>query len=510
MLEAKRTISQNEYPPEGGISPDAHDAKKQHSRPGRKPTDTEPALKRTAQNRAAQRAYRERKERKMQDLEDKVKALESETVQAITRSDFLKAQVDMLQAELARYRGHSDFSDLRLPNRVGPLLPSAHHPGQQHVAAALSHLPHASHSPTAPFATSHPDYVADFPWSRHNLNKQPSSISSTSNSMSSSSPTDAVLSPDSSILSKNSHAAALDGPRHQPLGKFDEKLDSFCTELNKACGTLSCPVPKDRRVDPASHAASPHLYTASHSAAPSLYGSHRGSNASIIPGNNTLDIHRQLLHLMPTPTSDGTLYASNPDPNATNSALLGDWISGLALPLASTHAPLPAHKQAPGFLNDPMFHAAENGDFGAFDAPNPFAADGAFDVSLAFLNDNSPDAQNVAGDPLSLLIDEESAYDPFKAGAAGKPNSPLIPDADAASADQDDDEQSEIVPAPEQQVQCSEIWDRITSHARYTEIDIDGLCAELKTKAKCSEKGVVVNSRELDRIIQDRMAVPGV
>lgn len=55
---------------------------------GRKPIDTEPKSKRTAQNRAAQRAYRERKERKMKELEDKVRLLEDANVRALTETDF--------------------------------------------------------------------------------------------------------------------------------------------------------------------------------------------------------------------------------------------------------------------------------------------------------------------------------------------------------------------------------------------------------------------------------------
>ncbi|KAI8809005.1 hypothetical protein BJ742DRAFT_246223 [Cladochytrium replicatum] len=46
-------------------------------KPGRKPATTEPTNKRTAQNRAAQRAFRERKERYVKDLEARVKELEA-------------------------------------------------------------------------------------------------------------------------------------------------------------------------------------------------------------------------------------------------------------------------------------------------------------------------------------------------------------------------------------------------------------------------------------------------
>ncbi|CAJ0849826.1 517_t:CDS:2 [Entrophospora sp. SA101] len=47
---------------------------------GRKPLTTTPNSKRKAQNRAAQRAFRERKERYVQELEDKIKELESVTL----------------------------------------------------------------------------------------------------------------------------------------------------------------------------------------------------------------------------------------------------------------------------------------------------------------------------------------------------------------------------------------------------------------------------------------------
>ena len=65
----------------------------------------------------------------------------------------------------------------------------------------------------------------------------------------------------------------------------------------------------------------------------------------------------------------------------------------------------------------------------------------------------------------------------------------------------------EIVPAPEKGLKCSEIWERITNHPKYTEIDIDGLCLELKSKAKCSERGVVVNSTDVNQLLEQSGAM---
>jgi AP-1-like transcription factor len=103
--EAKRT------------APDEKVAKK----PGRKPLTSEPTSvsccvytssgafltrvqKRKAQNRAAQRAFRERKEKHLKDLETKVAELEKASESANHENGLLRAQVERLQMELREYR----------------------------------------------------------------------------------------------------------------------------------------------------------------------------------------------------------------------------------------------------------------------------------------------------------------------------------------------------------------------------------------------------------------------
>jgi AP-1-like transcription factor len=60
--------------------------------------------KRKAQNRAAQRAFRERKERHLKDLETKVEDLEKASESANHENGRLRATVDKLQMELKEYR----------------------------------------------------------------------------------------------------------------------------------------------------------------------------------------------------------------------------------------------------------------------------------------------------------------------------------------------------------------------------------------------------------------------
>jgi AP-1-like factor len=66
-------------------------------------------------------------------------------------------------------------------------------------------------------------------------------------------------------------------------------------------------------------------------------------------------------------------------------------------------------------------------------------------------------------------------------------------------------EEDEVVPGEDQSqmLSCTKIWDRLQSMERFRngEIDVDNLCSELRTKARCSEGGVVVNLNDVDDIM---------
>ncbi|PVH84130.1 PAP1-domain-containing protein [Cadophora sp. DSE1049] len=73
-------------------------------KPGRKPLTSEPTSKRKAQNRAAQRAFRERKEKHLKDLETKVEDLEKASESANHENSILRAQIEKMSMELREYR----------------------------------------------------------------------------------------------------------------------------------------------------------------------------------------------------------------------------------------------------------------------------------------------------------------------------------------------------------------------------------------------------------------------
>ncbi|KAI1155633.1 transcription factor PAP1-domain-containing protein [Nemania diffusa] len=73
-------------------------------KPGRKPLTNEPSSKRKAQNRAAQRAFRERKEKHLKDLETKVEELEKASATTHSENTQLRTQIEKLTVELEQYK----------------------------------------------------------------------------------------------------------------------------------------------------------------------------------------------------------------------------------------------------------------------------------------------------------------------------------------------------------------------------------------------------------------------
>ncbi|KAL6926863.1 hypothetical protein ACO0SA_003944 [Hanseniaspora valbyensis] len=67
--------------------------------------------------------------------------------------------------------------------------------------------------------------------------------------------------------------------------------------------------------------------------------------------------------------------------------------------------------------------------------------------------------------------------------------------------EEEEDDEHMVVPNDGKLFTCSEIWDRITSNPKLSDLDLDNLCMELKTKAKCSEKGVLIKEEDLNRAL---------
>lgn len=455
MTDYKRSISQV------GDAVSTHDDKKLHTKPGRKPIDTEPKSKRTAQNRAAQRAYRERKERKMKDLETKVSLLEDLNIKALEK-------IELLKSELRRHRGHSDLSDLNLPQTPEALRTSGESEAREKQEEVMKRE----------------DSEEVQPWSSNasNTSLLPSDSSGThvpdlvSGSSSSTTPlNDHVLVSPDSTHSDNYHLPVdVDSQlTSQAKGNlFEEEPNPFCASLSEACGTKEKPQPKFQR--------------------------------------DTHDDLSQSYH------SDNFLR------NVSIESPFGD------LSVPNTDLPDP-------FFNTLDFantfpSGADNTDLSKY--VNDLNED-KFDLSLALGKQaydpvTEGNQQNTL-DPLMGLVNEDSVYDPlnlvntnfnfnefvkssYSTSESSRTNSVVGGpktlssmtsfDSPRVLEEVEEDGKNEIVPAPEKTLKCTEIWDRVTSHPKYADIDIDGLCDELKQKAKCSEKGVVLSASDVHHLLE--------
>lgn len=104
------TSEKRSHPEEDSGEKEEGDSKRRESdgkvpkKPGRKLLTNEPSSKRKAQNRAAQRAFRERKEQHLKDLETKVQELEKASETTSTENSQLRATIEKMTVELNEYK----------------------------------------------------------------------------------------------------------------------------------------------------------------------------------------------------------------------------------------------------------------------------------------------------------------------------------------------------------------------------------------------------------------------
>lgn len=431
------------------------------SKPGRKPLDDEAKNKRTAQNRAAQRAFRERKEKKMKELEDKVDSLEQANTDSVVEAEFLRSQLLTLVNELKRYRP-AKASDLQVLDYLAKHERAE--PTDKEVEQSVQRKK---------------DFTFAFPWKDRkeveaqfpspgssmlssssasvnsaaspNNNKRRSTVSrSTSTSTSTAGWMDNVFYSDDAqqlpqfSVKSDSTGDSLFSNQFNFDDQFDEQVSQFCSKMNQVCGTKECPKP---------------------SVAPSA--------ASPLPLTNYWDT--------------GASPAFGQQSFATPK-------------IAADADTTPSSQPEMPFIDSSMAFPTQNDDQALFfrthrDENSLFAE---------FLDEAEP-ADNFVNEN---LINEEPA-----ATSAPPTTNIITTNTTSTTTPQDsrprpsaDKDLNDVVPSRDGNLlKCSEVWDRITSHPKYTAIDIDGLCGELMTKAKCSEKGVVVQAEDVQRVLDKHM-----
>jgi len=418
-------------------------------KPGRKPLTTEPSSKRKAQNRAAQRAFRERKERHLKDLENKVQELEKLSEVANTENDALRAKVDKLTVELSEYKKRLSSLSSGRPVHQGPAAPWGN--------VFVNNLNDVN------FQFEFPKF-GSLPGPPINKSKKPSATSSQSSKQNSrdhrspSANSQDAVSPGNS--SSYSHVG-LDSRTKQDLAGLSSGL--FTPPLSNGQRTNGSTISVDSNYNMGG-------VTATSSPSASSNSNMGGPSSSC--GTSPEPFTQSPMGFKPIDTLS-TIGEEHPSLN-NQSQDLGHFATGIE----DFTQWLPQND----FQFDPQL-------FGGYRDPQENVLSQGFDDS--FFND-------------ALDIDFLTPYN-LPAPSPAAPKKDLIAQIDAAK---DDDE-----PATKasQLLKCNEVWEKIQDcpNAKGGDFDLDGLCADLQKKAKCDGTGPVVSQEDFQDALKKFLCKDG-
>jgi AP-1-like factor len=474
-----------EDPDGGGKRREPED--KQAKKPGRKPLTSEPTTKRKAQNRAAQRAFRERKEKHLKDLETKVSELEKASDASNHENGLLRAQVQRLQMELREYRKRLSLNSAGI-NRSPP------------ITGGFSSLLGNSGSSTSNFQFDFPRF-GGLPGA-HILDNGP--LAKSANKSSTTAPANGParqnsagrsLSPKGQVSSAASNSPDKTGnnvstgaaQRSGSLNGFFTSFDNNSSNQVTRSSTDSSGTPS--RVFQFNSGSSTH-------------SSPSASSTSQTGQNSSCDTSPEPSHQSPgnplDTIADGYICHGNTEGEITFCERLNMACGNPRNPIPRamsksdvTSPPAPAKTPAAD-LNGLDFFANQNGGqfdpslFGDYrESQNAIVGDG--DFTGGFFNDAFPTA------------DYGSPFHFGDTPAIPKPN-PL----EEIERLQDGDD--EVVPGEDtnQMLNCHKIWDKLANRPDFRDgsIDMDNLCAELRAKARCSESGVVVDTKDVEAALK--------
>ncbi|KAI1912729.1 DNA-binding transcription factor yap1 [Ophidiomyces ophidiicola] len=488
-------------------------------KPGRKPLTSEPTSKRKAQNRAAQRAFRERKEKHLKDLETKVEDLEKASQAANNENTLLRAQIERLQVELREYRKR--LSWVSSGNRY-PMPTNAH----------LKNNENRPSRPTGDFSFEFPKF-GDLPGSH---------IFNTSLSKSQLSPNSSHTSPLTAIQNK------APGVLNRDMLKSTPDSLPRTQQFNSPGGPASALSPKNDSIRAIYGSG------AGRSVQNPIDLSYGGTNTAVRSSQAILDQNKRQGSY--SSLSRGRHGASNTNSPSTSSESQHGRASSIGTsPEPPAHSPptanIDAQSKPKTVGNTPLsldecqksFYEKLGQACGCAEDPVPAALSHMKDESSTSIsplntsnnNDNSlgidwlvqqnngqfdPVLFNDYREPQDAVLSQDfgsffndafplqdvgSSFPNFDLGANHTPKADLISQIDRTL-----DADEEVVPGEDrsQMLSCTKIWsvlipDRLQSMEKFRngEIDVDSLCTELRTKARCSEGGVVVNKKDVDDIM---------
>jgi len=473
----KRSHPEDEEEEEGGGKRREGD-EKASKKPGRKPLTSEPTSKRKAQNRAAQRAFRERKEKHLKDLETKVDDLQKASESANHENSILRAQIEKMSMELREYRKRLSLTggvgrSPSLNNGLPPYLAgkglgngAANNPSDVNFQFEFPRFGRLPGPPATSVATttvngnrssSSPSLTnqqTPSPVERGQISpRNQSNVSSTSLTQTPA-PIDGG---DMSSLSGLFSPSLLDSVGKSPPFDF---FGNSTNNNNTSNGSRS----------------------STDSANGNMSTGHNTSYSSPSASSNSNHGASSSCGTSPEPTMQSPVYNKPLDSTLTT---IGEEHSGVSVE---------GNLETPAFdVNGIDWFAQQNG------------------------NQFDPQLFGDYRDPQENIMQNETAFsDNFFTDAFALPEfaspfnmapSPVPPKKDlVAQIDEKQNEDDEVVPGEDtsQMLTCNTIWDRLQACPKVKdgEFDLDLLCKDLQKKAKCSETGAVVNESDFNKIMK--------
>ncbi|KAI1437115.1 transcription factor PAP1-domain-containing protein [Xylaria sp. CBS 124048] len=421
-------------------------------KPGRKPITNEPSSKRKAQNRAAQRAFRERKEKHLKDLETKVEELEKVSTATNNENSQLRAQIGKLTSELEQYK-----KELIVMSSKTRSPPSGHSRGNSTFgSSAIQNI-------------NDVNFQFEFPKFGVLPGTHTTNVGGLKEATS-------FPSPPSSGRSPNSHTSPS-GEWH--AGGSDNSVKSHrASEGRQSNDTF------------ASSAQYPDRYN--HQSSP--FDGNSGSRTSLdstqysVNGANTSS--PSSCHSTMGPSSS---CGTSPEP-FTQSPLGFKPLETLTT-IGEEQPGLTSESQVPG--------AVGTFDFTNFDWLSQHSGNGQFDPQL-FGDYREPQSNILA----TTTFDDSFFNDAYDADFLTPFNAPTLISPKPAKKDicaeiDARKETEDTISANGKLLTCNNIWEKLQDCPKVQsgDLDLDGLCSDLQKKAKCGGTGAVVDEKDFKAVV---------
>lgn len=484
---------------------------KSSKKPGRKPLTSEPTSKRKAQNRAAQRAFRERKEKHLKDLETKVEDLQKASEITNHENSILRAQIEKLSTELREYKKKLSIS--------GPAVARS--------SSLNSKYPAYLSGKGLGGGVSNPNDV-NFSFEFPKFGRLPGPPQTGVNGL-----VNGPRQTTSPIATTNPSASPIDKDQMSPRNQSQQ----FASPINAVSnvGLTRTPALLDKGdMSSLSGLFSPSiLESVGKSPEYDFFGNRANTNGSRSSADGNMSTGHNTSYSSPSASSNSnngpnSSCGTSPEPTMQSPIInkpidsslttIGEERSGEAIGEGELTF-CDKLNMACGNPNNPVPRTMSetSAKSGIPEAQTP-----AFDVNgidwFAQQNDNQFDPQlfNDYREPQDNILSTDAFGDSFFSDAFAIPDfntpynmeaSPVAPKKDLVQQiDEQQNDDEEVVPAEDtsKMLSCNTIWDRLQACPKVKDgdFDLDNLCKDLQKKAKCSETGAVVDESDFQKIMK--------